>query len=55
MNPNQKGIEECCICGEPTGNAGRDEDSVYCPYCDTGPMCAECEDKHDKEDCIGII
>jgi len=54
MNPNQKGKEECIICGESTGSAGKDEDSLYCDFCDSGPYCEKCFDKHDNEDCIGI-
>ena len=41
-------IEICIICGEPTGGAGRDEDSNYIyKYGDneSGPLCDECYDE----------
>lgn len=41
--------EMCCACDSPTGRAGRDDDSLYCPVCDAGPFCEECFEKHDCE------
>jgi len=35
-------LEECCLCGEYTGNAGRGDGSIYCDKCDTGPYCSDC-------------
>ena len=35
-------LELCCACQEPTGNAGRGEDSLY--ICGCGPFCQECYD-----------
>ena len=34
-------IERCFVCDEPTGNAGRGEDSLYGDDAD-GPYCREC-------------
>lgn len=39
-------LEHCGVCGEPTGNAGRGEDSNYCEHCDAGPFCWECWEGH---------
>lgn len=33
--------EYCCVCGEPTGNAGRGDGSIYGEDGD-GPFCASC-------------
>lgn len=41
-------IEKCIFCDEPTGRAGRDEDSLYCEQCDRGPYCESCWDRHLK-------
>jgi len=41
-------LEYCCICDEPTGNVGKDEDSLYVEMQDgpeIGPLCRECYDK----------
>ena len=40
--------EYCCECNEETGNAGRDEDSVYILYPDkeVGPLCDHCRTRH---------
>ena len=35
-----RSIEYCCECGEPTGKAGRGEDSMFIE--DDGPYCEEC-------------
>ena len=38
-------IERCSECNEPTGNAGRLEDSIYLSFEDgteLGPLCATC-------------
>jgi hypothetical protein len=39
-------LEICTVCQEPTGNAGRDEDSLYCEEHETGPYCQKCFDNH---------
>lgn len=38
-------IERCCLCDEPTGRAGRGEDSIYInlPYAEVGPLCETCQ------------
>lgn len=41
-----KEIELCCRCDEPTGNAGKYDDSLYCEYCGEGPYCEKCFDQH---------
>jgi hypothetical protein len=37
-------LEYCCECDQPTGRAGRGEDSIYIAYPDkeVGPLCEEC-------------
>ena len=37
-----RNAERCCICDEPTGRAGRGEDSIYCERCEAGPFCENC-------------
>lgn len=42
---NQPPIEYCVICDDPTGRAGRAEDSLYIQHADeseTGPLCEGC-------------
>lgn len=41
-------LEYCVECDQPTGKAGRSEDSIYIEYPDkeVGPLCEECRDKH---------
>ena len=41
-------LEYCCECDQPTGRAGRGEDSIYVAYPDKeiGPLCEECRKKH---------
>jgi hypothetical protein len=45
-------LEYCCECGEPTGNAGRDEDSLYIVLDEKeiGPLCQSCYDEIDQEE-----
>ena len=43
---NRTDYELCCECGNPTGRAGKDDDSLYCPACDSGPFCEACYDSH---------
>jgi len=42
-------LEYCCECGQPTGNAGRGEDSIYAETMigedEIGPLCSECYDE----------
>ncbi len=39
-------LERCCSCDEPTGRAGRADDSLYCE-CGAGPFCEDCWDEHE--------
>lgn len=32
-------LERCLICKDPTGKAGKSEDSLYCESCGRGPFC----------------
>ena len=38
--------ERCCQCDEPTGRAGRGDDSIYMDVDgkEIGPLCPECAD-----------
>ena len=38
-------LEYCSVCDEPTGRAGRGEDSLYVD--DDGPYCSECYEALD--------
>ena len=42
-------LEYCCVrgCEQPTGRAGRGDDSIYCDVCDAGPYCSECWKDHE--------
>jgi len=44
-------LEYCDICGEPTGGAGRLDDSLVCIYCDR-VICENCQDKSNEEDVV---
>ncbi len=46
-------LELCVVCDDPTGRAGRGEDSLYCSVCEEqaahipcGPFCAKCYNGH---------
>ena len=41
-------IELCCECDQPTGDAGRLDDSIFIQYPDKeiGPLCDECRNNH---------
>ena len=41
-------LEHCSECGELTGGAGREEDSIYVEYLDKeiGPLCTQCLEHH---------
>jgi hypothetical protein len=43
-------LEYCAECDEPTGRAGRDEDSIYLIYevsgVEVGPLCPMCRDNY---------
>jgi len=41
-------LEYCQECDQPTGKAGRDEDSLYCDECweHDGPFCEQCHTVH---------
>ena len=47
--------EYCFECSEPTGRAGKYEDSLYCDECPIedgqtqGPFCEECFDLHSAK------
>jgi len=45
---NQKPLEDCCVCDEATGRAGRGDDSIYC-NCGAGPFCVDCWRGHACE------
>lgn len=47
----QRPLEWCVTCDNPTGKAGRGEDSLYCETCDEGPFCSECFTEHLDGDC----
>jgi hypothetical protein len=40
----------CIICNEPTGFC--EEDSTYCCFCETGPLCTDCIIIDPNGDCI---
>ena len=40
-------LEYCCECGQPTGGAGRGEDSLYIG--DDGPYCSACHETAQAE------
>ncbi len=44
-----RGLEICVVCAEPTERAGRADDSLFCEVCDGGPFCASCFDEHSVE------
>lgn len=44
--PDCPPLEYCLSCGEPTGKPGRDDGSLYCEHCDSGPFCEECYNAH---------
>jgi hypothetical protein len=41
-------IERCFICGDPTGKAGRDEDSLFSTSGD-GPFCEQCFEPYAED------
>lgn len=40
---NKQHLEYCGECDEPTGRAGKYEDSIYCDSCGSGPFCENCK------------
>ncbi len=44
-------LEICCQCDDPTGRAGRADDSLYTD-CDWGPYCPDCWQDADYWRCI---
>lgn len=45
--------ELCFLCDEPTGRAGRADDSIFCELCNDcclvhGPFCEDCWDNHKR-------
>ena len=50
MKLSERPLELCFVCDEPTGRAGKGEDSLYCDECDKGPYCPECFRKHHESD-----
>ena len=53
---SQAPLEMCWECGEPTGKAGANEDSLYCAECGDGPFCEQCfnthMDNHNQADVV---
>jgi len=49
--------EYCCECEEPTGRAGRHDDSIYIggPDGEIGPLCEECYSKYTVCDNCGEV
>ena len=45
-------LERCWHCDEPTGRAGRSDDSIYCEHCHRGPFCSECFDTHEEKQIV---
>ena len=43
-------LEKCVLCDEPTGRAGKGEDSLYCEVCEKGPLCSGCSENHGSTD-----
>lgn len=41
-------IELCESCGQPTGNAGVGEDSLFSKYGERGPLCFACSHYEDR-------
>lgn len=39
-------LEFCLACGDPTGRAGRGDDSIHCESCECGPFCEACMEQH---------
>lgn len=43
-------LEYCSLCGEPTGKAGSDEDSLYLLFIshriELGPLCTDCYEQY---------
>ena len=48
-------LERCYDCDEPTGRAGRGDDSLYCEYCDKGPFCPDCFNGHSLDCCTAKL
>lgn len=46
-------LERCCECDDPTGRAGRGDDSIYAEVVATGdeigPLCSECFNRLESE------
>lgn len=42
-------LEYCCICEQPTGRAGKGNDSLYGDD-DSGPYCEACWDEREKKE-----
>ena len=45
----KKEPEICSICGCPTGKSGEVDDALFCDYCNEGPLCGDCHEKHINE------
>lgn len=48
-------LEMCIECDEPTGKAGRQDDSFFCRICDKGPFCEICCERHTQNETIRLI
>lgn len=47
-------IEQCVLCGDPTGKAGPAEDSLFRDSDSVGPLCEECYcNDYDENDIQG--
>jgi hypothetical protein len=49
LMPTELPLERCYKCDEPTGRAGRSDDSLYCDECGQGPFCSECMEQHERK------
>jgi len=51
-------LEYCSECGEPTGRAGRADDSIFIEAIDGskeyGPLCTDCRDDLDSHGLIAL-
>ena len=45
----RKMVEICCECDEPTGRAGKDEDSFYSEDTGNGPYCEQCFNELEEQ------
>ncbi len=51
-------LEYCTLCDEPTGRAGRGEDSLYIDFGDGscfGPLCEKCFDENHEANSVADL